>query len=160
MTFQFCEGQEAFTPTCKKVQLRTVKRRRHMGQTWPLILMDLKRPRLEFQLWLSGLRTQLVSLRIWVWPLALRIRHCCKLWCRWRMWLVRSDVVWLWRRLVAMALIQPLAWELPYSMGEARKRETDRQTDRLTDPGRPDAIKGNFPFQKCQEKEVKFYKNS
>ena len=29
---------------------------------------------------------------------------------------------WLWRRLVAAALIQPLAWELPYAVGAALKR--------------------------------------
>ena len=45
----------------------------------------------EFPLWLSGLRTWLVSMRMWVWSLAslsgLRIWHCHKLWCRWQTWL-------------------------------------------------------------------------
>ena len=40
---------------------------------------------LEFLLWLSRLRTHLVSTRIWVRSLALlrglRIRRCCELWC-------------------------------------------------------------------------------
>ena len=27
--------------------------------------------------------------------------------------------LWLWRRLAAEALIQPLAWEIPYAMGTA-----------------------------------------
>ena len=30
---------------------------------------------------------------------------------------------WLWHRLAAMALIQPLAWELPYATGAALKRQ-------------------------------------
>ena len=30
-------------------------------------------------------------------------------------------LLWLWRRLVATALICPLAWELPYAMGAALK---------------------------------------
>ena len=35
-----------------------------------------------------------------------------------------SDValLWLWRRLAAAALIQPLAWEPPYAAGAALKR--------------------------------------
>ena len=31
-------------------------------------------------------------------------------------------LLWLWRRLVATALIQPLAWELPYAMSVALKK--------------------------------------
>ena len=45
----------------------------------------------EFPLWFSGLRTQLVSTRTWVWSLAslggLRIWCCCELWARLQMWL-------------------------------------------------------------------------
>ena len=40
----------------------------------------------EFQLWLIGLRTQLVSMRMWFWSLALltvlKIWCCCELGCR------------------------------------------------------------------------------
>ena len=36
-------------------------------------------------------------------------------------------LLWLWCRLAAATLIQPLAWELPYVMGEALKRQ--KQTD-------------------------------
>ena len=54
---------------------------------------------------------QLVSMRIQVRSLALLsgsgIRHCGELWCR----------------LAGVALIQPLAWELPYAMGVAVKRQ-------------------------------------
>ena len=35
------------------------------------------------------------------------------------------DAVWLWRRLAAVSLIRPLAWEPPYATGEAlEKTET------------------------------------
>ena len=41
-------------------------------------------------------------------------------------------VLWLWRRLTATALIQPLAWEPPYASGAAPKnRQSDRQTDSM-----------------------------
>ena len=32
------------------------------------------------------------------------------------------ELRWLWYGLAATALIQPLAWELPYAMGESLKR--------------------------------------
>ena len=32
------------------------------------------------------------------------------------------ELLWLWRRPAATALIQPLAWELPYTMGVALKK--------------------------------------
>ena len=31
------------------------------------------------------------------------------------------ELLWLWRRLATVALIQPLAWELPYVAGVALK---------------------------------------
>ena len=31
-------------------------------------------------------------------------------------------LLWLWRRLVAMALIRPLAWESPYALGTALEK--------------------------------------
>ena len=39
-----------------------------------------------------------------------------------------SDLVllWLWCRLVATALIRPLAWEPPYAEGAAKKWEKDK----------------------------------
>ena len=51
---------------------------------------------------------------------ALRIWHCCELWCRLQIWL---DLVlpWLWCRPAAAAVIQPLAWELLYATGVALK---------------------------------------
>ena len=40
-----------------------------------------------------------------------------------------SDLVllWLWCRLAAAALIQPLAWELPYDMGVALKKNKKKK---------------------------------
>ena len=34
-------------------------------------------------------------------------------------------LLWLWNRPAARALIQPLAWELPYAMGTALKRQRE-----------------------------------
>ena len=77
-------------------------------------------------MWLSGLRTSLVTMRMRTPSLdslsGLRsgivvscgIGHRCG-----------SDValLWLWRRLVATALIRTLAWELPYASGAALKKK-------------------------------------
>jgi len=40
-----------------------------------------------------------------------------------------SDLVllWLWRRLAAVALIRPLAWEPPYAAGVALKRQKTKK---------------------------------
>ena len=63
----------------------------------PSVLTD-QMTHLEFPLWLSGLRTQLVSMRTLVQPLvSLRIWRCSE----------------LWYRPTAAAPIQPLARELP-----------------------------------------------
>ena len=35
-----------------------------------------------------------------------------------------SDLLWLWRRLAAMALIQSLVWELPYATAVELKKTT------------------------------------
>ena len=67
----------------------------------------------EFPLWLSRLQTQLVSMRMRVWTLALlsglRMLSCAVVNHR-----CGSDPVlqWLWHRPVATALIQPLAREI------------------------------------------------
>ena len=39
-------------------------------------------------------------------------------------------LLWLWRRLAATAPIQPLAWERPYAMGEAPKRQKNKKETR------------------------------
>ena len=55
----------------------------------------------------------------------LRIRCCPELWCRLK---CGSDPVllWLWYRPMAVALIQPLVWELPYAADEALKSKNKR----------------------------------
>ena len=37
-------------------------------------------------------------------------------------------LLWLWRRPAATALIQPLAWELPYVVGVALKKKKGKKT--------------------------------
>ena len=37
-------------------------------------------------------------------------------------------LLWLWRRLVATALIRPLAWELPYATGAALEKAKRQET--------------------------------
>ena len=40
-------------------------------------------------------------------------------------------LLWLWRRLAATALIQPLAWEPPYAAGAALKRQRQSEVPLL-----------------------------
>ena len=58
---------------------------------WYMLIICLKSRMGELLLWLSGLQTRLVSMRMWVWFLALfsglRIQHCQELWCRSQTWL-------------------------------------------------------------------------
>ena len=35
-------------------------------------------------------------------------------------------LLWLWRRLVATALVRPLAWELPHAAGVALEGQKDK----------------------------------
>ena len=69
----------------------------------------------ELPLWLSALRTWLVSMRTWVWSLAslkdprLRIQHCREVRCGLQM-LLNPVLLWLWCRLAAATLSQPVAW--------------------------------------------------
>ena len=48
---------------------------------------------------------------------------------------VLSDdaLLWLWRRLAAAALIQPLAWELPFALGAALKRKRKKKKNNSWD---------------------------
>ena len=40
------------------------------------------------------------------------------------------ELLWLWHRLAAVALILPLAWELPYTVGMALKSKKQKQTNK------------------------------
>ena len=42
-------------------------------------------------------------------------------------WVKDAALVWLWCRLTAAAPIQPLAWELPYALSAAIKKEQKRK---------------------------------
>ena len=73
----------------------------------------------EFPLWLSRLKTSLLSMRMrgrsltqWDKDLSCSAGHRCS-----------SDMAlpWLWPRLATAALIPPLAWELPYATDETKK---------------------------------------
>ena len=48
-------------------------------------------------------------------------RHC-----------LNPELWWLWRRLAATALIQPLAGEPPYAIGASLKRQKDKKTKQNT----------------------------
>ena len=61
------------------------------------------------------MRTQVRSLALLC---GLSIRRCREVWCRWQTQL-RSHIVWLWCRLVATALMRPLAWKPPHAVGVA-----------------------------------------
>ena len=39
------------------------------------------------------------------------------------------ELLWLWHMPAAVAMIQPLAWELPYAVGVALKRQ-NKQTNK------------------------------
>ena len=62
-----------------------------MSQLYYQLTRHVKNIIWEFPLWLSGLQTWLVSMRMWVQSLAspsgLRIQHCSELWCRLQTWL-------------------------------------------------------------------------
>ena len=59
----------------------------------------------------------------------LRIWRCPELWCRLRHG-SDPELLWLWRRLVATALIRPLAWETPYAMEVAQEMAKIQKTNK------------------------------
>ena len=76
-------------------------------------------------------QTQLASRRRQLQSMAslsgLRIWHCPEVWCR-LPWGLDPTSLWPWSRLASVALIWPLAWELPYTTAAAIKRKT-KQTN-------------------------------
>ena len=42
-------------------------------------------------------------------------------------WVKDLALLWLWCRPAAVALIRPLAWELPYAIGAALKRKKEKK---------------------------------
>ena len=77
---------------------------------------------------------QLGTMKFWVRSLAsligLRIWHCHELWCSLQMWLGSGVAVWLWYRPAVVAPILLLAWEPPYAMDAALKRQKDTHTQK------------------------------
>ena len=47
-------------------------------------------------------------------------------------WVKDPELLCLWRRLAATALIRPLAWEPPYAEGAALKRQKKKKTRNKT----------------------------
>ena len=47
------------------------------------------------------------------------------------------DLNWLWHRVVAIALIGPLAWDPAYAVGVALKRKKKKERERIWNPGVP-----------------------
>ena len=45
---------------------------------------------------------------------------------------LNPTLLWLWRRLVATALIRPLAWEPPYATGVPLKKERERERENIS----------------------------
>ena len=61
------------------------------------------------------------------------------------------ELLWLWCRLAAVALIPPLAWEPPYAQGVALKRQKKKNVHK-TSPQQIVLIRANFPqysFASC-----------
>ena len=86
----------------------------------------------EFLLWLSRLQTRIVSMRFDPWPCSVSegsgVAVSYSVGCR-----CGSDAVmlWMWCQLAATALIQPLAWELPYAVGMALKSKKKKKKRRI-----------------------------
>ena len=43
-------------------------------------------------------------------------------------WVNDPELLWLWCRTAATALLQPLAWELPYATGDALKKKEKKNS--------------------------------
>ena len=59
---------------------------------------------------------------------------------------MHSDLMWLWCRPAAGALIQPLAWQLPYATGVAlnKKKKEKKRKDRWS---HQDAVATHIPVR-------------
>ena len=84
-----------------------------------------EKPRSSAQQWLRELRTQLVSMRTWAQSLALF--WGLRIWCGHELWGRSQMQLWLWCKPAAVALIGPLAWELPYALGVALKEKRKKK---------------------------------
>ena len=82
-------------------------------------------------MWLSGLRTQLVSTRMWIQSLVLlsglRIWHCSELWCRLQMW-HRSGIAMAVGVASSCSSDSTSSLGTSYAAGMALKRKTKTKT--------------------------------
>ena len=51
------------------------------------------------------------------------------------------DLLWLWCRLAVVALVRPLAWELPYAAGVALKSKKEKKKKKKTKKKREHTLK-------------------
>ena len=62
--------------------------------------------------------------------------HCSELWCRLQTH-VDLELLWLWRRPAATALMQPVTWKLPYAtcaaLQKKKKKEKEKKEKTETD---------------------------
>ena len=74
-------------------------------------------------------------------------------------WVKDLAWLWLWRRLAAAALIQPLAWVLPYASGVALKRQKQLNISSHSDSlpvSTPDSQSSSPKFlRSIREKELR-----
>ena len=69
-------------------------------------------------------------------------------------------MLWLWRRPVATAPIQPLAWEPPYAVGAAQEIATTTTTkDKKTKKTKTKKTKGSKEVTKRNEEQMKQTEN-
>ena len=61
--------------------------------------------------------------------------------------------LWLWYRLAAVAMIQPLAWELPYAVGATLKKKKKKERKETVTCERPLGA----PFQMDPSPKSLFY---
>ena len=67
----------------------------------------------------------------------LRIWCCCELWCRSKMCSSDLALLWLWHRPATTVPIGPLAWEPPYAMDVALKRQKTKKINKQNKTGIP-----------------------
>ena len=106
-------------------------------------------------------RIQLGTMRLQVRSLALlsglRIQHCHELWYTLQTWLGSPVLLWLWlwRRPAAVALIQSLAWEPPYTTNAAPKKKKKKKK-RLCGKGAVIIQKCKLLLQVSKPKEARY----
>ena len=66
-----------------------------------------------------------------------------------------SGIAWLWCRLAAISLIRPLAWEPPYAMGVALKRQKTKKNKKKKKKRREEKREGKERKGKKGEKKRK-----